>query len=70
MKSGALIPLVHAERALFDAARSSRDAWLNWPARVAPMLAAELGVEPDEVLRLLTPLVRNGHEELGNVGSV
>ena len=30
---------------IFNAARSERDAWLNWPARVTPAMAAQLGVD-------------------------
>jgi hypothetical protein len=32
-----------AEEVLFNAFRQQRDAWLNWPSRVAPLMAADLG---------------------------
>ena len=40
--------LVHRARTtalVFRLARAERDAWLQWPARIAATLAAELGVE-------------------------
>lgn len=43
-KRGTLIDRESVERSAFDRARAERDAWLNWPARIAPMLAAELGI--------------------------
>ena len=30
---------------VFRLAREERDTWLNWPARVAALMAAELGVD-------------------------
>ncbi len=35
-KSGSLVDLEVAEKILFEQARASRDAWLNWPTRVGP----------------------------------
>ena len=37
----------------FDLARRERDAWLNWPARVAANMAAELGVDPHRMEQVL-----------------
>jgi predicted ArsR family transcriptional regulator len=51
---------------MFEQGRSQRDAWMSWPVSIAPVLAAELGVEPDAVLRTLTHLVREHLAELGN----
>ncbi|MEX3896366.1 hypothetical protein [Paraburkholderia sp. BR10954] len=48
-KSGALIQLDVAQRVMFEAARTERDAWLNWPARVSPHLAASLGVDTEVI---------------------
>jgi transcriptional regulator with XRE-family HTH domain len=56
-RAGLLIAVETAQRVLFEQARSARDHWLNWPSRAAPTLAAELGVEPDAVMRVLTKLV-------------
>jgi hypothetical protein len=53
-RRGELVDLEQAKRVLFDETRRGRDHWLNWPARVAATIAAELGVEPDRVAELLT----------------
>lgn len=64
-KSGALVPLEDAETILFDQARAQRDAWLNWPTRVGPLIAAELGLEADLVTGVLTGYV---HKHIGQLG--
>jgi hypothetical protein len=55
-RSGKLIDLDTAEAVFFEEFRAQRDAWLNWPIRVGPLLAAELGLEADKVTEAL-----NGH---------
>lgn len=62
---GALVELETAEAVLFDTARAARDAWLNWPAKIGPLLAADLGLEADRVVEALTPHVQQQLEELG-----
>lgn len=55
---------------VFDLARSERDAWLNWPRRVAANMAAELGVRrigtktglPSRAL--LKPVRRNARQRV------
>jgi hypothetical protein len=42
---GALIDKPRALRLAFGWARRNRDAWLNWPSRVGPEMAARLGVD-------------------------
>lgn len=64
-KSGALVELAVAERALFEGARSQRDAWLNWPARVGALIAADLGLEADRVTEALTEHVHKHISQLG-----
>lgn len=65
-RSGTLIELVLARGVLFDEARRARDAWLNWPAKVGPRLAAELGIdEADRVTEALTAHVHKQITELG-----
>lgn len=54
-----------AEQVLFNSARATRDAWLNWPSRVGPLLAADLGLDADRVSEALTRYVREQLEELG-----
>ena len=40
---GELVDRARAATTVFDLARRERDAWQNWPARVAALMAAELG---------------------------
>ncbi|WP_144142662.1 hypothetical protein [Paraburkholderia sp. BCC1884] len=64
-KSGALIDLELATSILFETARAARDAWLNWPAKFAPLIASELGVEADKVTDVLTGYVHRQISALG-----
>lgn len=64
-QAGALVEFEVAEAVLFGAARAARDAWINWPARVGPMVAADLGVEADKATEVLTAHV---HEQLAQIG--
>lgn len=64
-KSGSLVELEVAEKILFEQARASRDAWLNWPTRVGPLLAADLGLEADRVVGALTEYVHKHISQLG-----
>jgi hypothetical protein len=52
---------------VFTVLRSVRDAWLAWPARVGPELAAELGVDPTTLMITLEPYVRRQLDELAGV---
>jgi hypothetical protein len=64
-KSGSLVELDTASAILFEEHRAQRDAWLNWPTRVGPILAAELGLEADRVTEALTAHVHNQIAQLG-----
>lgn len=64
-KSGALIEMSFAETTFFNMARAERDAWMNWPARVGPALAAEYDLPADRVTASLVALV---HAELAARG--
>jgi hypothetical protein len=64
-KAGALVEIEIAERALFEVFRASRDSWLNWPSRIGPMMAADLGLPPEKVVEALTRYV---HEHLAELG--
>lgn len=64
-KSGSLVELDTASAILFEESRAQRDAWLNWPTRVGPILAAELGVEADRVTEVLTAHV---HKQIAQLG--
>ena len=64
-KAGELIDMATARRVLFDEFRAARDAWLNWPAKFAALIAADLNVEADRVAEVLTGYV---HKQLGALG--
>ncbi|ENZ79617.1 hypothetical protein M3795_16840 [Ralstonia pickettii] len=64
-KSGSLVQLATAEAILFEEFRAQRDAWLNWPTRVGPLLAAELGIEADRLTEVLTAHV---HKQIAQLG--
>jgi hypothetical protein len=52
---------------VFRLARDERDAWANWPARVAAMIAAELEVDPHQVHTVLERHVRDHLAELHEI---
>ncbi|VTU36206.1 hypothetical protein [Variovorax sp. PBL-E5] len=64
-KEGTLVELALAEQVLFEGGRAARDAWLNFPSKIGPMLAAELGLEADKVTETLTTYVHKQIAELG-----
>lgn len=63
--AGDLVDIELAEAVLFEQARQFRDAWMNWPARVGPLIAAELGVPPDPVVGALNKHVQQQLQDLG-----
>ncbi|MFP2008739.1 hypothetical protein ACLEB0_24805 [Klebsiella pneumoniae] len=64
-KDGQLIEMAAAEEVLFNAFRQQRDAWLNWPSRVAPLMAADLGVPAD---RMTEVLIEHVHKHISVLG--
>jgi hypothetical protein len=66
-RKGELIDRARATALVFRLAREERDAWLNWPARVAALMAAELGVEPHPMQKVLETHVRAQLVELAEV---
>jgi hypothetical protein len=58
-----LVERAKVERAVFEFARRSRDAWLNWPARIAAPLAVRLGTDPHAVEAELAAEMRRHLEE-------
>lgn len=64
-EAGSLIEIEAAESVVFDASRSARDAWLNWPIKIGPLLAADLGLEADKVTEVLTSYVHQHVAEIG-----
>lgn len=63
---GELIDRQQAVGQVFALARAERDAWLNWPARISSMLAAELGIDPHAMHVALEREVRQHLSELGD----
>ncbi|ALN78586.1 hypothetical protein [Lysobacter antibioticus] len=61
---GELIDRSQATAQVFALARAERDAWLNWPARISSMLAAELGLDPHTMHVALEREVRQHLTEL------
>lgn len=45
VKSERLVDGEAASAEVFNIARIERDAWVNWPSRIAPLLAAEFGID-------------------------
>jgi hypothetical protein len=64
---GELVDRAKAVAQVFRLARDERDAWVNWPARVAAMLAAELEVDPHQLHTVLERHVRDHLAELAEV---
>lgn len=52
---------------VFDLARRERDAWQNWPPRVAANMAAELGVDPHQMEQVLDKYLRKHLADLAEV---
>ena len=50
---------------VYKLARTERDAWLNWPARVSAQLAAEMNVDSHALHVAMEREVRKHLEELG-----
>ncbi|MFC7611748.1 hypothetical protein [Teichococcus aestuarii] len=63
--ANALVELAVAQTVLFKTTRQARDAWMNWPTRIGPLLAADLGLEAAKVVEALTPYVQQQLEALG-----
>ena len=64
---GELVDRPQAIAHVFMLARSERDAWLNWPARVSAQMAATLGVDPHVMHVALEAAVREHLQELGEL---
>jgi chromosomal replication initiation ATPase DnaA len=63
--AGAVVEIEVAETVLFEMARQQRDAWMNWPSQIAPLLATDLDLEADRVLEALTQYVQQHLQQLG-----
>ena len=64
---GELVDRSQAIAHVFKLARSERDAWLNWPARVSAQMAAKLEVDAHTMHIALEAAVREHLLELGEM---
>ena len=64
---GELVDKARAQAMVFRLAREERDVWVNWPARIAALMASELGVEAHPMQKLLETYVRSNLSELVEV---
>jgi hypothetical protein len=64
---GELVDRAKAVAQVFKLAREERGAWVNWPAPVAAMIAAELEVDPHQAHTVLERHVRDHLAELAEV---
>jgi hypothetical protein len=64
---GELVDRARAVAQVFRLARDERDAWVNWPARVAAVIAAELEVDAHKLHTVLERQVREHLNELAEV---
>lgn len=62
-----LVDRARAVAHVFKLAREERDAWLNWPNRVAPQLAVHLEVDEHTLHVALDAAVREQMDELGAI---
>jgi hypothetical protein len=62
-----LVDRAKAVAQVFRLARDERDAWVNWPARVAAMMAAELELDTHKLHTVLERQVREHLNELAAV---
>src|SRR5262245_12850762 len=65
-RRGALLDRQTTLAKFFTTVRAMRDAWLAWPARIGPELAADLGLDATRVMIALEPYVRRQLQELAN----
>lgn len=64
---GELVERAKATALVFRLAREERDSWLNWPARIAVLIAADLGADAHAVQKIIEAHVRGHLGELAEV---
>lgn len=64
---GELVDRPQAIAHVFKLARTERDAWLNWPARISAQMAATLGCDAHAMHVALEGAVREHLQELGEL---
>jgi hypothetical protein len=65
--NGSLVDFDKVKALVFRIGRQERDAWLNWPARVAAIIAAEVGVDGMLMRVALDKHVREHLNELSEI---
>lgn len=65
--AGDLVDRQKATGMIFELARRERDAWQNWPPRVAANMAAELGVDAHKMELALDKFIRIQLAELAEI---
>jgi hypothetical protein len=63
-KRGELVDSRRATELIFAKARAERDVWLQWPARVGALMAAELKLDPHQMETVLDAYVRQHLAEI------
>jgi hypothetical protein len=66
-RKGELVDRARATSLVFRLAREERDSWLNWPARVAALMASELGVDAHAMQKVIDAHVRAHLTELADI---
>lgn len=66
-QKGVLVDREKTKALVFDLARRERDAWQNWPPRVAANMAAELDVDPHLLETVLDRYLREHLEQMVGV---
>lgn len=57
-QKGSLVDVAEVEIAAFNQARAERDALLNWPARIVPLIAAEMKADATALFPIMDRHVR------------
>lgn len=66
-EKGELVDVTKATAHVHALARRERDSWIAWPARIAPLLAAEIGADAHAMLTALETHVRQHLDELAGI---
>ncbi len=64
-EKGELIDKATVKAHVFKMGRQVRDSWVNWPARVAALMAADLNIDEHEMHTILEKYVREHLDDIG-----
>lgn len=67
IEKGKYVERDKASQLFFDLARGERDAWVQWPPRIAANMAADLGVDPHKMEQVLDKYLRAQLAELAEL---